>query len=316
MWIKSSAICLILALNSFEKYHAKTKTLANVDSVLKKPLKIVASDDEVLQPLHEKEEGDSNTGKPIISQQNPTRRSRKSGGKNRRSHPIDEFSFLKMNLDLPSINSNIVSAGAAPKAQLIFSSSSSSSSNNAPLFEKKALIKKEINHVISENFDSPFGNEKIKDIDIVLFRPSVSNSVAPGTVIATSSSYQGSKTFNDKQNIPLVPAVSTGFDVPMIESTNQSLPITVPQIIGLTENALPCNSEVVNNKKPSILPPKMKKVRSLDEYSIEGLTFDHANPGPKIGLDTNITTSFINSILIPFFKSGKVLDRKSSYSVT
>lgn len=305
---------LIFVLNLIGNSYAVTRKASKVLSSAKTPLKIVGSDDEVLHPLFEKEEVDVPNGnsKPAISRQNPLRNS-KSNKKGNKKKPLsfDDNSFLKMNLDLPSIISN-----SAPGP----SKSAGSNSRYGPssFNIKNELVKKE--HESIGNFNSPFGNELVEDVDVVLYRKNVTNAIAPGTiitskpstlapgtVIATSSPnlaprtvivdnsrISNSKLLDDKQNIPI------GFDAPTFER----------------ENKIPGNDEVFDDKTPLVpLPPRIKKVRSLDEYSIESISFDPMIPGPKIGLDTEITIDFVNNILIPFFKSGKVLDRKSSFSV-
>ena len=77
-----------------------------------------------------------------------------------------------------------------------------------------------------------------------------------------------------------------------------------------SENKLPINSI---NSAPKT--PKQKKIRALEEYTIDAMTYESGYNGPKIDLTSNITTEFINSTLIPYFKSGMTLDRKSAFSV-
>ena len=82
------------------------------------------------------------------------------------------------------------------------------------------------------------------------------------------------------------------------------------------ENKLPVNpttsAQVINKPAPMA---KHKKIRSLEEHTIQAMAYDHSYNGPKIDLKFNITAEFVNSTLIPYFKSGKNLDRKSAYSV-
>lgn len=312
MLINFTVIHLIFVLNLIGNSYGVTRKVSKVHSSAKTPLKIVGSDDEVLYPLFEKEDVEVPTSKPAISRQSHFRSS-KNNKKVKKMKPLsfDDNSFLKMNLDLPSIVSN---TAPAPSKSVGSSTRYGLSSLNI----RNELVKKE--HESIGNFNSPFGNEIVEDVDVVLFRKNVTNSVAPGTiitskpstlapgtVIATSSPnlvpgtvivdntrLSTSKLLDDKQYIP------TGFDAPTFER----------------ENKISGNDEVFDDKTPLVpLNPRIKKVRSLDEYSIESISFDPMIPGPKIGLDTEITIDFIYNILIPFFKSGKVLDRKSSFSV-
>lgn len=82
------------------------------------------------------------------------------------------------------------------------------------------------------------------------------------------------------------------------------------------ENKLPVNpttsAPVINKPAPMA---KHKKIRSLEEHTIQAMAYDLSYIGPKIDLKFNITAEFVNSTLIPYFKSGKNLDRKSAYSV-
>jgi hypothetical protein len=326
----SSLLHLVFVLSLIGKSCAVIHKVSNV------PVKIVGSDDEVLHPLFEKEDEtseflanpsriDAPASKPAtISSHNQFRNS-KNNKKSRKMKPLpyDDNPFLKMNLDLPSIISNSASAPAPLKPTHHIHQNAPSSGSSIKHGHGSRISTVKENEII-RNIGSPLGNEIVaEDINTDLFRTNLTNSVtpgtvissrssssvAPGTVIATSSptvtpgtvivdstKLNASKQQDDKPNIP------TGFDSSSCEGENM-VPVNT-------------NDQIVNDKNPFIyLPPRMKKVRSLDEYSIEGLGFDPMVPGPKIGLDTEITVDFITKTLIPFFKSGKVLDRKSSFSV-
>ena len=92
-----------------------------------------------------------------------------------------------------------------------------------------------------------------------------------------------------------------------------------------TLNATDSSDEKNNEISPSIESPlslnmpvavtKQKKIKALEENTINTMQHDLNYDGPKIDLKVNITVDFVNSTLIPFFKSGKILDRKSAYSV-
>lgn len=302
MWTKSYVFHLLFIFNLAEKCLSYCDKISQ-NQVNKPPLRIIASDDEVLQPLIEKDDDDSNNYKQEISPQNPFRRSKRSKSKTNKTSmkrrnidDDDAFSFLKMNLDLPSINSNSV---------IYANNQTINNPNNLSINENPKQEKLEV----EDNFDSPFGSEIIKEVDTVLFRNH--KVVSPGIIIASSSSSVAPGTvitsMGDTQNtVPGVDGFNIDFDLPIASSQSGKV----------VENKLPANLDVIINKTPTIIvPAKIKKVRSLDEFTIDGLTFDPANRGPKINLDTNITTNFISTTLIPFFKSGKILDRKSSYSV-
>ncbi len=70
------------------------------------------------------------------------------------------------------------------------------------------------------------------------------------------------------------------------------------------------------NQNPTSAPlNKPKKLRSLEESLIEILEFEPSYTGPRIDLQFNVTMTFVKDTLIPYFKSGGLLDRKSAYSV-
>ena len=325
MLIKSPIFHFFLISNLFKDSYSVTRKASKIQNLSKAPLKIVGSDDEVLHPLFEKEEADAHTSnKPAISGQNPFRSpktNKKEKGKKKKSLSIEDHSFLKMNLDLPSIVSSSASTPLKPAASSQQNPSTATSLKyGSGMFNfKNEVMKKD--QELTGNFNSPFGNELVEDIDIVIFRNITTNpivpgtvlaskqsSLAPGTVIASTSStvqpgtviVENSKIIASKASDEIQSNLN-GFDAATFE----------------TGNKISDNDENLDYKQPSIsLPPTLKKIRSLDEYSIESLSFDPMIPGPKIGLDTEISIDFINNILIPFFKSGKVLDRKSSFSVS
>lgn len=329
MLINFSILHLIFVLNLIEKSYSVIRKVSKFQSSSKAPLKIVASDDEVLHPLFEKEEGDSSTIKPADSCQNSSRSSRnsKKEKKTTRLHTDEGSSFLKMNLDLPSIMTNFASTPSNAvvlnqKISFAFNSSTNYGSSTS-LAKSEASIEKTQDQETIGNFNSPFGNEIAEDIDVVLFRKNVSNAIAPGMIISSSSTHAIPGTVISSSSSSAIPGTvivdsskiiaSKPFTPPLDEKNN--ILIGFDSLTLEIENKIPCNVDLNNNKHPvPVLPPKGKRVKTLDEYSIEGLTFDNT-PGPKIGLDSEITIDFISKTLIPFFKSGKVLDRKSSYSV-
>lgn len=342
MLIKLSVLHLIFVSNLIGKSYSAIHKVSRIQSSSKSHLNIVASDDEVLHPLFEKKERDSSNIKSAISCQNSSRSSRNSKKGKKKSIPFDEgSSFLKMNLDLPSIISN--SASITQKAAVLnqknpFSFSSSTKYGSSTSNVKSEATKERTQDLETLfNFNSPFGTEIAEDIDIVLFRKDVSKIIAPGALIALSSSTVTPGTVISSSSSSVTPGTvissSSSSVTPgtvIIDSSNviatktvthplvgnHNIPIGVDSPNFELENKIPCNVDFNDNKPPfPVLPPRVKKVRSLDEYSIEGLTFDSTIPGPKISLDTDITIDFISETLIPFFKSGKVLDRKSSYSV-
>ena len=291
--------------------------------------KIVGSDDEELQPLlYEKGESTEFISQTVTRQSRTSRKSRKSR-KSRLSRPDNEFnefdqhalllkmnlnftasqniiqderthpvtlqpSFTKLSLDLPSIKSNVVR-----------SSLRAAGSPEVDEMKPEVIIASIDSQKTDERVLHKFPHSKInsEEIEVVIFQ-SNGTKVVPGTVIASKNKVPAPGTIittikNDK-------TVPTSFPITLIDSSNL-----------FSEDF---NISILCPKLPTVdfstsTVSKHKKIKSLDEKSINTLDFDNSVTGPKINLDTEITSNFVSSVLVPFFKSGKVLDRKSTYVV-
>ena len=286
--------------------------------------KIVGSDDEELQPLlYEKGESTEFISQTVTRQSRTSRKSRKSR-KSRLSRPDNEFnefdqhalllkmnlnftasqniiqderthpSFTKLSLDLPSIKSNVAR-----------SSLRAAGSPEVAEMKPEVIIASIDSQKTDERVLHKFPHSKInsEEIEVVIFQ-SHGTKVVPGTVIASKNKVPAPGTIittikNDK-------TVPTSFPITLIDSSNL-----------FSEDF---NISILCPKLPTVdfstsTVSKHKKIKSLDEKSINTLDFDNSVTGPKINLDTEITSNFVSSVLVPFFKSGKVLDRKSTYVV-
>lgn len=305
----------ILVLNLFHVIFGNT---GRASIAQKSPLKIIGSDEEVLQSLHEKDDNSKfeksfmkmytsinnefSFSSPSKIRSNSVSFSSSSFGSMkgvRQSKPqVESESFhYKMNLDLPSINANNLKLQNKPSEFTL-----SASPNNL----KAALNETPQN----TNFNNPFENGK--DIDIVLFtRPNstIRNDsmllnpqmpVNSGTVIV-------SLPINQKEtNIaPGTVLTAPNFKPSIVPVSNDAFSLAK---FGTPDVKLPQSSSCTQ-------PSKASKIKSLERPGIENMVFDPLYAGPRITIDSSVTTDFVYKILIPYFKAEKLLDRKSSYSV-
>ena len=280
--------------------------------------KIVGSDDEELQPLlYEKGESTEFISQTVTRQSRTSRKSRLS----RRDTGFNEFdqhalllkmnlnftasqniiqderthpSFTKLSLDLPSIKSNVAR-----------SSLRAAGSPEVAEMKPEVIIASIDSQKTDERVLHKFPHSKInsEEIEVVIFQ-SNGTKVVPGTVIASKNKVPAPGTIIT--TIKKDKTVPTAFPITLIDSSNS-----------FSEDF---NNSILCPKLPTVdvstsTVSKHKKIKSLDEKSINTLDFDNSVTGPKINLDTEITSDFVSSVLVPFFKSGKVLDRKSSYVV-
>lgn len=175
-------------------------------------------------------------------------------------------------------------------------------------------------------FDTSLDESDIKSLVNVAktapLPPGTVITTAPGTVI--TSSERRSSNPGQLKLIAELPFGSSSDDSekPLYESNIKDVKPQVSEnksqanVSEHKENKLPVNpttsAQVINKPAPMA---KHKKIRSLEEHTIQAMAYDHSYNGPKIDLKFNITAEFVNSTLIPYFKSGKNLDRKSAYSV-
>ena len=298
-------LVLNLCLESDARIHIHSRAPnKSTSTILKEPPTVSGSDDgEVFHPFIEKDHFLMNHSKrstnSTSSKSTNIKRHRKSkiSKGSGQSSIGDDSKLLKMNLDLPSIQSNSQSIfkpfyALEKKPEIIASSSSS-----------------KIAHAAQDDcpFKIPSSGEKLDD-NIVIFKMNTSDGIAsglatgatsnvgisPGTVIASpESSYSSSKL------VTMIPSPGSA------PGNNQLL-----QGASSDENMAP-----LTNRIPAVPFPKGKRIKSLDDETIEALEYDPSYTGPKINMGTNVTTDFVSSTLIPFFKSGKILDKKSAYSV-
>ena len=280
--------------------------------------KIVGSDDEELQPLlYEKGESTEFISQTVTRQSRTSRKSRLS----RRDTGFNEFdqhalllkmnlnftasqniiqderthpSFTKLSLDLPSIKSNVAR-----------SSLRAAGSPEVAEMKPEVIIASIDSQKTDERVLHKFPHSKInsEEIEVVIFQ-SNGTKVVPGTIIASKNKVPAPGTIIT--TIKKDKTVPTAFPITLIDSSNS-----------FSEDF---NNSILCPKLPTVdvstsTVSKHKKIKSLDEKSINMLDFDNSVTGPKINLDTKITSEFVSSVLVPFFKSGKVLDRKSTYVV-
>lgn len=292
---------------------------------------VIGSDDEVLTPIFEKNDVEI----AADSSHDPSRLSKKRTSKS--SHRISRASrlfhyehgsdsFLKTNLD-PSDSQNSVNSSPHPSISKLHASASSGDVVNVPKFSldlpsiksnldiRQSLIK---NVPESADFNVSSILIESKDIEQMSDRkaPILNNSgkqstLKPGTVIVSISESVQSGSINSGKLGTITTTDNNKLENSLADQSSNNA--------SLDENKLPINS--INITAPSSLnrptPPaiKHKRVRALEEYTICSMHYDYWYNGPRIDLKTNITVEFINSTLIPYFKSGKILDRKSAYSV-
>lgn len=298
----------ILVLNLFHVIFGNT---VRASIAQKSPLKIIGSDEEVLQPLHEKDDNskfEKSFMKMYTSINNEFSFSSPSKIRsNSVSFSSSSFGSMKgfrqskpqveSDLDLPSIKANNLKLQNKPSEFTL-----SASPNNL----KAALNETPQN----TNFNNPFENDK--DIDIVLF-------TRPNSTIQNDSMLLN----------PQMPVNSGNviFSLPINQKEPNIAPGTVLTAPNFKPNIVPVSNDAFSFAKfgtpdaklPQSLsctqPSKASKIKSLERPGIENMVFDPLYAGPRITIDSSVTTDFVYKILIPYFKAEKLLDRKSSYSV-
>lgn len=96
--------------------------------------------------------------------------------------------------------------------------------------------------------------------------------------------------------------------------TPPSVPSPSPKLIAnATQPEAPPVGTILSDPAPSIKLPK--KIKYLDEYVLQALDFDPTYQGPRIDMKADINITFVKDTLIPFFKAGGLLDRKTAYTV-
>lgn len=95
---------------------------------------------------------------------------------------------------------------------------------------------------------------------------------------------------------------------------DDSIPNPAPKlVVNSTQPEVPPVGTVISDSPASIKLPK--KIKYLDEYVLQALEFDPAYQGPRIDMKADINITFVKDTLIPFFKAGGLLDRKTAYTV-
>jgi hypothetical protein len=211
--------------------------------------------------------------------------------------PFDSVSQQK-----PQVGQVIFSASKPAEHQVIFSKVSDSK-------VKITAAPRETEQRTSFSSTAP------KDVDQkVIFSSSTFKASEPKDVeqkvIFSSSTFKASEPkpiFSPHQQAN-IGGVIVGNSNPTIEKVNK-----LPNAESSTDL-----SESYDNHQVSLFgqPIRLKKIRSLDESAIELLEFESNYTGPRIDLQTGLTISFVKDTLVPFFKSGGQLDRKSAYSVS
>jgi hypothetical protein len=263
-----------------------------------KPVKIIGSDDEELKPLFKidgPQEVEIIGGRSLASGRR-SKGSRKSSARISRNFDTSS-SFYKVNLDLPKFQE-------LPQEKVIFS-------NNQVITE------------VPEKKFSSFGD--FDDLAAISNLKQISGddvAILPGTVITSSTSAKiasGTIIASSANNVAPGTVIAR-LDVP--ESTKGN-PISTPlenKLIAEPVLVSPFNDPIIENNitindSTSTKPAKTTRIKKLDEEIIESLSFDTSYLGPKITLNSSVTNDYIKSTLIPYFKSGKILDKKSAYSV-
>lgn len=320
----------ILILNVINVIFGKSVNFGRASVSTKKlPLKIVGSDDEVLQPFFELDNNYSKLEKnnfktdrisnSEFSFSSPTKMKSSSSSfisssgssSMTKGSKQSESGHFKMNLDLPTINinnnNNLKVQSPKPSENIL----------SAPSATLKAAFSDALQKI---NFNNPFEIDKdIIDIDIVLFSPNSTirnnavpmnppTTILPGTVIVSHP------LIHEKENNNIAPG--TVINAPKESELKVKVPVSTDVFSSF--KSLPILKIIQNerNTAPSLTQPtKPSIIRSLERPEIENLVFDQLYAGPKITIDSSVTTDFVYKILIPYFKSEKLLDRKSSYSV-
>lgn len=160
-------------------------------------------------------------------------------------------------------------------------------------------------------------------------------SITPGTVLSEPTLAPGTIIGISSQSNPQTPLPGTilGSSPSPSVKPNISRPLAPLPGTVLGVSTKPAISENISNiarrsrssrqDEPQLpLPPlsnsafmKPSKIDDLEEDIANSLTFDPSYTGPKITIDSPISVEYVRDTLVPFFKSGKLLDRKSSYSV-
>lgn len=293
-----------------------TWSLNNASPIFCKKM-ILGSDDEVLTPLFEKNDvsiavSTSHNHNSLSSSNSKRTHSSKSRKKSRNA--IDNHnikSHLKMNLDLPSIKTNLA----------------------------KESMPTTVENVLERlDFNIPFDGVNQEDIEFTSLKQlPTKNGIAPGTIIADTkkATVQPGIVIVSKAQPGVVivgkgPTVPPGTIVgiadtaknPNVISAFAELPFSdssddfVSSSLDLKINEYkPPSNTIMAPIRPDLIG-RQKKIHALEEYTIHSLKHENDYFGPKIDLENNITVEYVNSVLIPFFKTGKTLDRKSAYSVT
>lgn len=318
--------------------------------------KIVASDDEVLQPLFETDLATSELEKdysiPKASKSKRLRSKRSLKQKDIDPQEFDEKLLLKCAIDLPSykqIQTSSANSARASTADNADTQTPIKISLDLPSIQSshiKAIPGQQLYNLNTEkksnavnlnvmnqktqerlSFNLPFDNVNPEDIEVVIFKPSNTTKAAPGTVITSRKSVPAPGTViattKDKATVPQNVPLNSIAEIPFTPSSDEiQIPIFSSNSSLITkddENRIPaaCNGTIAN--KPVDVPPtvpKPRKIKILEESTIVSLEFNQSYTGPRIDMETEITTEFVSKILIPYFKSGKVLDRKSSFTVS
>lgn len=279
--------------------------IGRASNALNLPLKIVGSDEEILHPFYEKEDRLNTEKTNLKFVRTIGEFSSPSKMKSASSSFSGSSNSFKMNLDLPSMNNNL-KATAKISGNNIFAMSSSNSN------EKRETLHKHLN--------SPFGKDKDIDLDVVLF---TSPNTTTNPTIASSGTVIISSTTNERERQVAPGTIITSFSIATEKDFESKFSVPINNDFSSTysgsEHRLPLPSKIINNDRNSVLlcpqPHKTNKIKSLEKFEIENLTFDPSYLGPKITIDSSLTADFVYKILIPYFKSEKLLDRKSSYSV-
>lgn len=307
----------------------------------------MGSDDEVLMPLFDNNDvsiavsASHDHSRSSASKSSKKSRTSKYSRKSSRTAQVDYGlkSHLKMNLDLPSIQSRSGFSSQQSQQSLKefenFPLSLPSFQSN--LTEDSKLTVKNVQEKV--DFNIPFDIITPEDIEVVVVKQvkaqvSKNTVAAPGTIItARKATVQPGTVIVSKAQPGVVltgkaATVSPGTIVGIADSARNPSVISTFAEIPFSSSSDDCNypkfdSKPSENKQPTnsnlnrpdTFAGKHKRIHALEEYTIYSLKHDNDYAGPKIDLMINITVEYVSSVLIPYFKSGKILDRKSAYSV-
>lgn len=154
-------------------------------------------------------------------------------------------------------------------------------------------------------FSSPVNDDNDGILSTGQAEASNQQKLPEGTVIFAPQSS------SSEQKNPIAPVNSQGSDGGT-QATNNSIP-SAESGIEISDNGKKSGPTVI---KPQARNSRSKKVKALEKDAIESLEFELGYNGPRIDLHSNITIPFVKDTLIPFFKSGGLLDRKSAFSVS